>query len=115
VPEITENDVLREILGLGHKDSVKAQLNGKIDTSTGIAWISKGVTLPHGTELRATYKGRRYEAKIENGAIVYEGKSFKSLSPAAKAVTGHPWNGWDFWEYKLPGKNNWALMNKLRK
>jgi hypothetical protein len=108
--EMTENDVLREILGLGPK----AQSNGG-SHSAGVPWVWKGVSFPHGTELRAEYGGRKYYAAVENGAIVYDGKRFKSPSPAAKAVTGNSVNGWIFWECKMPGKNGWSPISKLRK
>ena len=113
--EMTENDVLREMLGLSHAQSSRAQSNGAPQNSAGVPWVWKGVTFPHGTELRAEYSGRKYHAKVEDGAIVYDGKRFKSPSPAARAVTGNSVNGWTFWECKMPGKNSWVLMSKLRK
>ena len=113
--EMTENDVLREILGLGHTKLSKAQSNGGDRDSATVPWVWKGVSFPHGTELRAEYSGRKYYARVEDGAIVYEGKRFKSPSPAAKAVTGNSVNGWIFWECKMPGKNGWLSLSKLRK
>jgi Protein of unknown function (DUF2924)/Restriction Enzyme Adenine Methylase Associated len=113
--EMTENDVLREMLGLNHAKSSKAQSNSAAQNSAGIPWTWKGVTFPHGTEFRAEYSGRKYYAKVEDGAIVYEGKRFKSPSPAARAVTGNSVNGWTFWECKMPGKNTWVSMSELRK
>jgi hypothetical protein len=112
--DMTENDVLREMLGLG-RAKPKVQSNGAGQESAGVPWVWKGVSFPHGTELRAEYSGRTYYAKVEDGALVYEGKRFKSPSPAATAVTGNPLNGWKFWECKMPGKNRWVLINKLRK
>ena len=113
-PDMTENDVLRELLGLANAKS-KAQSNGAGSDSAGGPWVWKGVSFPHGTELRAEYSGRKYFAKVDDGAIVYEGKRFKSPSPAANAITGNAVNGWKFWECKMPGKNRWVPIGKLRK
>jgi len=113
--EMTENDVLREMLGLSRTKSSKTQSNGTAQNSVGVPWVWKGITFPHGTEFRAEYSGRKYYAKVEDGAIVYEGKRFKSPSPAARAVTGTSVNGWTFWKCKMPGKNTWVSMSELRK
>jgi len=112
--EMTENDVLREVLHLGQVKRSKAQSNEGPD-SAGVPWVWKGVSFPPGTELRAEYGGRKYYAKVEDGAIVYEGKRFKSPSPAARAVTGNSVNGWIFWECRMPGKTGWISLSKLRK
>ncbi|MFN2406662.1 MAG: DUF2924 domain-containing protein [Pyrinomonadaceae bacterium] len=80
-----------------------------------VPWVWKGVSFPHGTEMRAEYSGRKYFAKVDDGAIVYDGKRFKSPSPAANAITGNAVNGWKFWECKMPGKNRWVPISKLRK
>ncbi len=114
-PEVAENDVLRELLGLSLAKSFKAQSDGAAQSSVGIPWVWKGVTFPHGTEFRVEYGGRKYYAKVEDGAIVYDGKRYKSPSPAAKAVTGNSVNGWTFWECRMPGKNAWVSLGKLRK
>jgi hypothetical protein len=112
-PEMTENDVLRTVLGLGRSRPRRTGSNGA--TLSNVPWVWKGVTFPPGTELRADYGGRKYYAKIENGAIVYDGKRFKSPSPAANAITGNSVNGWKFWQCRLPGKSGWVSLSKLRK
>jgi len=109
-PEMTENDVLREEFGLPER-STKSQEGGD---SSGKPWVWKGVKFPHGTKFRAEYKGQTYHARAEDGAMVYDGKRFKSPSPAAGAVTGNNVNGWTFWECKLPGSNEWKQMNEVR-
>ena len=55
--DISENDVLRELLGLPRK----APRDMKIWPVAG-DWLSKGVRFPAGTEFRATYKGKNYLA-----------------------------------------------------
>lgn len=114
-PQITENDVLRELLGLNSTVSNKIQTEAVLQDSVGAPWGWKGVTFPHGSEFRAEYNGRIYHAKVDNGALVYEGKLYKSPSAAAMAITGNSVNGWIFWECKMPGKNGWVLIEKLRK
>lgn len=113
-PDVTENDVLRQLLGLNPVTSLQEQSNRAESVSAGIPWTSKGVTFPHGTKLRAEYGGRSYYAAIENGAIVYDGKSYKSPSAVAHAVTGTSANGWAFWECQLPGKSGWVRISELR-
>ena len=59
---------------------------------------------PVGTTLTARHRGQPHtavivEAKDRPGgrAVKYGDQLFSSLSAAAKAVTGHPTNGWLFW------------------
>jgi hypothetical protein len=113
-PDVSENDVLRQLLGLQPVTSLNEQSNGTENLLSGIPWTSKGVTLPHGTKLRAEYGGRSYYARIESSAIVYEGMSYKSPSAVANAVTGTSVNGWSFWEAQLPSKSDWVQLSKFR-
>src|SRR6266496_2918015 len=112
---MTENDVLRELLGLSLAKEVKARFNGAQHAPEGIPWMSKGVAFPPGTEFRAKYGGREYHAKVEDGALIYSGHPYKTPSAAAMAITSTNVNGWIFWECKLPGKSTWLSINKLRK
>jgi hypothetical protein len=109
-PEMTENDVLREIFDLP-KESTASRSDGE---GTAKPWVWKRVRFPHGTKFRAEYKGQTYRARAEDGAMVYDGNRFKSPSPAAGAVTGNSVNGWTFWECKLPGSNDWKQMSEIR-
>ena len=110
--EMTENDVLRETLGL--TKPVRSSSAATPVESSGIAWVSKGVSFPHGTEFRATYKGQQYIGVVKNGALVVNGKRFTSPSAAAVSITGNPVNGWRFWECLLPGSTKWRLAAELR-
>jgi hypothetical protein len=114
-PEVTENDVLRELLELGSSEHHEAERIGPRHDGGRAPWVWKGVILPHGTELRATRGGRMYNARIENGAILYNGTPYKSPSTAAGAITGNSVNGWTFWEYQEPAKKGWLLLASLRK
>lgn len=109
--DVTENDVLRQMLGLSNKKSSPTQGAG----SAAGDWVTKGVRFPAGTELRARYKGQTYLARVESGALVLSGKRYDSPSAAAMSITGKPVNGWTFWEYRLPGQTGWKIMKSLRK
>lgn len=110
---VTENDVIRELLGLD--PSVPGPSRPKPVEPGRFPWVSKGVSFPHGTEFRATYKGQRYSGKVENGALVVNGERFTSPSAAAISITGNPVNGWRFWECLLPGAGRWKVIADLRK
>lgn len=82
--------------------------------------VSHVGSVPHGSLLRATYKGREYQAEINDGRVVWNGQRFRSLSEAAVAViqsTGSKRpteNGWRFWEVRLPGTAKWRPGTDLR-
>ena len=109
--EVSYNDVLRDLLGLGTKKNSPAST----DTTAGQGdWVSKGVHFPSGTAFRATYKGKTYYGKVEDGALVVENKRYDSPSSAAVAITGNMVNGWIFWECQLPGRPSWQMIKSLR-
>lgn len=106
--EVTENDVLRQLLGLpsGH---------GKPTGRPGAGdWIAKGVRFPQGTQVRAKYKGQLHLAEVKDGALMLNGRRYDSPSAAAMTITKAPVNGWTFWEVKLPGHGEWQTMKRLR-
>ena len=109
--DISYNDVLRELLGLSPQKRLvhSEQVSGNGD------WVTKGVHFPIGTEFRAYYKGQTYYGKVESGGLVVDNKRFHSPSAAAVAITGHPVNGWTFWECRMPGKSSWQMIKSLRK
>ena len=109
--DVTENDVLRQLLRLPPRTSPAEQS----DSPGPEDWVTKGVRLPAGTELRATYKGQTYLARITSGALVFDGKRFNSPSAAAMAITRNPVNGWTFWECRLPGQGRWRSLKELRR
>jgi hypothetical protein len=109
--DMTENDVLRQLFNLGKKGSSLT----RIDSPAPDDWVTKGVRLPSGTDLRSTYKGKSYVARVISGALVLQGQRFDSPSAAAMSITGSPVNGWTFWEYKLPGQDRWQILKSLRR
>jgi hypothetical protein len=108
---VSDNDVLRDALGLGNKNPPKPQVTG----NGGAGAVFKGVTFPDGTQFRASYKGRTYTAAIRNGLWTdSDGSVRNSPSEAAVKITGKPWNGWRFWHCKRPGDVDWVLIDTLR-
>lgn len=114
---VTENDVLRELLGLPPKHSTEANLDEPRDSvkSAPDDWVAKGVRFPVTTDFRAHYKGRLIVGRVQGGALAIDGTSFDSPSAAAVAITGNPVNGWRFWECRFPGKSSWQLIESLRR
>ena len=107
---ITENDVLRDLLGLpGKKQSFAVA-----DSPAPGDWVTKGVRFPVGTEFRANYKGQTYLGRVEGGALVLNGERFDAPSAAAASITKNSVNGWTFWECRLPGRSSWQSIKALR-
>lgn len=107
---VSENDVLRKVLGLANQKAATIATAGPAPGE----WVTKGVRFPAGTEFRATYKGKTYLARAENGALVLNGRRFDSPSAAAMSITGKPVNGWTFWEGRLPGRTSWQIIKAQR-
>lgn len=105
--DVTYNDVLRELLELGAKAPPSATQN-----SGGWSW--KGVTLPNGTELKASHQGKLCAAKIENSKWMQDGNTYASPSAAAFAITNYGINGWLFWQVKRPSDATWVQLGSLR-
>jgi len=53
-----------------------------------------------GTTLKREYKGRVVRVKVLLDGFEFEGERYKSLTAAAKAITGKHWNGFHF--FNLP-------------
>jgi hypothetical protein len=109
--DVTENDVLRQLLGLPAKRAVSSH---PAEPAAG-DWVTKGVRFPAGTEFRATYKGKTHLGRVDGGALVLSGKQYDTPSAAAMSITGNPVNGWTFWEARLPGQAGWKMIKSLRK
>lgn len=109
--QISENDVLRSLLGLSSKRSPTAQ----IAADTADDWIVKGVRFPSGTEFRASYKGQTWLGRADHGALVVNGQRFDTPSAGAVYITKTPTNGWTFWESRIPGQSSWQIIKALRR
>lgn len=46
-----------------------------------------------GTRLAREWAGRRHEVVISDSRVVYEGRTYGSLSEVARHITGQRWNG----------------------
>ncbi len=51
-----------------------------------------------GVTLKRTFKGKEYHVLVQDATFVYDGKTYKSLSAVAKAITGIKWNGFKFFD-----------------
>lgn len=114
---VTENDVLREMLGLprtSHGSSSAQMPSVNVVPLEPGAWVSKGVRFPAGTEFRANYKGETHLARVEKGALVLNGQRYDTPSAAAMAITSGPVNGWTFWECRVPGSAAWQMIKARR-
>lgn len=117
---ITYNDVIRRLLDLAPVTKANGVATAAAGLVAGLAaglylpFQSRGLELPHGTLLRATYKGRQLSARVDNGRwIDSEGRQHASPSAAAKSVTNTNVNGLRFWEAQLPGASNWQKLEFL--
>ncbi len=123
----TYNDVIRDLLGLDpplEEQEVSEALfdghvpprgvgAGLIDWSTGFS--ARGIFLPNGTAVKATYKQKQYTGQIERGQwIDADGNSHPSPSAAAKSVTGSNVNGLRFWQVKRPIDTEWYRLDLLK-
>lgn len=108
-------DVIRRLLDRTEVDRTKGTT-----TDQGADLVSKGGRIPHGSELRMRYKGKEYHAVVEDGKIVWEGRTFGSPSEAAVAVVRSAGsdrarvNGWEYWEVKTPESGEWRVADNLR-
>jgi hypothetical protein len=109
--DITPNDVLREVLGLKPASRVPPTRS----TEGGKPFVAKGVVFPDGTEFRATFKGERHHAVVQDGALVVKERRCTSVSGAASAITGNQVDGWLFWQCKRPGDSDWQNINNFRR
>jgi hypothetical protein len=104
---VSYDDVIRGLMKLPPVGDAKGKPSDKK------SWQYKGATLPHGTDIRCSYKGAEYAAKIDDGKWVQDGKVRTSPSEAAHAVTGNSVNGWTFWEARLPGEDRWRILKSM--
>lgn len=112
----TPNAVLRRLLSIGGEQTPRPT------APTGDRpWAGKGITLPHGTELRMEYNGRVHMGVIQNGTWMVEGGEYKSPSAAAGGVARTrdgkqtSLDGWIYWQAKRPGETQWVGIGQLRR
>lgn len=110
---VSENDVLRNLLGLSTKARSASATAMPEDAADD--WVAKGVRFPAGTEFRGNYKGQAWLGRVERGALVVNGRRFATPSAAAGFITKTPVNGWTFWESRAPGQASWQIIKALRR
>lgn len=115
----TYNEVLRDLLGLEKTIARRMgdQFGGivaALGSKPGTGFVSRGLFLPDGTLLRAKYKGRTFESRIEKGKWLFpDNRECSSPSGAAHAVTGTQVNGLRFWEARRPSDTEWRKLDAL--
>lgn len=86
--ELVEHDDLRVSTASGY-----GQRNGSQDTR------SRRLPLP-GTVIARRYKGRLLQVEVLANGFRFQNRTYKTLSEAARAITGSHWNGYKF--FRLP-------------
>lgn len=109
---VTENDVLRSLLGL---DPTRGPASTPATAPDADDWNVKGIRFPAGTEFRASYRGQTWLGRVDRGALSVNGQRFDTPSAAAVSITKSPTNGWTFWECRLPGQATWQIIKGLRR
>ena len=106
--EVTYSDVIKNLL----RNHIRP--NGPASKAISDGWHVKGAFFPHGTEFRATYKGKVYTGVVQESGVVVNGRVYHTPSAAAHSITQTNLNGWGFWECKLPGESDWKPIYALR-
>jgi hypothetical protein len=60
------------------------------------AWMRDPRVPTPGTILKRSWAGKEHVVQVLDVGFLYEGRRFKSLSAAARAITGTRWNGFLF-------------------
>lgn len=90
------------------------------DDSGEAPWITGGLILPHGSDLKFTYRKKEFSGKVKNGWVVINGLKRKSAKGIVEAVakkkdgTIPNLNGWTLLWGRLPGESEWQFLNDLR-
>ncbi len=62
-----------------------------------------------GGVLTRTFQGKEHRVQVLDAGFLYDGKTWRSLSAIAKAISGTAWNGYLFWglqkRAKAPAQN----------
>lgn len=78
----------------------------------GYRW--KSVFLPHGSELRASFDERSHYARVEQDAIMFEGRSV-SPHQMTRSIAGAGRNAWKVLWVRLPGERQWKSAGQMRR
>ena len=108
----SENDVLHRLL---HVPSVSSANGASEFAGRQVMWC-RGGTIPEGTKLQFSYKGRVYNMEVREGKIWVEGdkQPYNSPSAAVRSITKNSVDGWKVLEYEVaPGR--WKSLDELRR
>ncbi len=92
-PRHRSADLLRRVLAW----RVQADVHGGLDAATKKLLAREDLPLrvapPPGMRLAREWAGRTHEVVVIENGVVYEGKTWGSLSEVARHITGMRWNG----------------------
>lgn len=92
-PRHRSADLLRRVLAW----RVQADVHGGLDATTRKLLAREDLPLrvapPPGMRLAREWAGRTHEVVVIESGVVYEGKTWGSLSEVARHITGMRWNG----------------------
>lgn len=118
---LDENDsyeavIIRLLDGKSEEASLKFPDPIAHEACSEVGAIYKGVFLPHGTSLRANYKGKTFYGEIQGSDWIdlESGERRSSPSQAAYSITRSGVNGWLFWMVRRPNDGQWRSLNDLR-
>jgi hypothetical protein len=81
----------------GEREGNEPRVGARLVTITGRLASTGADRLPApGTVLRRTFKGAEHEVTVLPHGLEYEGRTYRSLSAVATAITGSHWNGFLF-------------------
>jgi hypothetical protein len=84
----------------GHSPEVLRILNEPVTRRKGAAAENNDANLRVGTELKRDWKGRVHQVVVTRDGYGHMGKTYKSLSEVARAITGTKWSGPRFFGLK---------------
>ncbi len=93
-PRLRSVQLLRHLIAW----RIQAEALGGLDAETkrllrATSVPRRGLVLQPGQRLVREWRGRRYDVDIVEGGFTHAGRTFKSLSEVARAITGTQWNG----------------------
>ena len=79
--------------GLATKTERSLQKMARQLATTGTLEIERSVRPKTGTRLIREWRGKTYVVEVSDAGFIYDGKTYASLSHAARAITGTRWSG----------------------
>ena len=118
------NAILRRVLGLDHALPANELSHTAVEAKHGSVAAngsreSSPIAIPDGAELRAAYCGVTVTGAVREGIWEVGGSKFDL--PSADLIAGHhkgsevpvDEKGWEDWEIRLPGAENWRRVADL--